>query len=95
MSKVNSLRVTVVSVGETEKLGAKEFCKRLLIGKAQDGDYTNEYAFEFVQDKVDLLDGILPNTDVTVSFNIRCRKYEAPGKPVAWFTSLSGWKIEI
>jgi len=96
MSK-QSLRVRVVSVGETQAFGEKDFRKRQLIGSVHDGQYENQYAFEFINDKVDLLDGILPDTDVTISFNIRCRKVEAKkkGQDDMWFTSLSGWKIEV
>lgn len=90
----NKMKVKVVSVGETETFGANNFRKRELIGEVTDGQYTNPFCFEFVQDKVDLLDTILPDTFVEVSFNIRCKKWEQEGKPNQYFTSLQGWKIE-
>jgi len=81
MSK-NSMRVRVVSIGETKKFGDKDF------------QYENYYAFDFVNDKVGLLDDILPDTYVTVHYNVRCRRVEKKGEDDMYFTSLSGWKIE-
>jgi len=92
MSK-NSMRVRVVSIGETKKFGDKDFQKRLLVGII-DGEYENYYAFDFVNDKVGLLDDILPDTYVTVHYNVRCRRVEKKGEDDMYFTSLSGWKIE-
>jgi hypothetical protein len=94
MSK-NSLKVRVIEIEDTKEFGANAFKKRNLIGEINDGTYTNLYCFEFTQDKTAMLDDILPETDVTVHFNIRCRKHEAEGKDTAYFTSLNGWKIDI
>jgi len=93
MSKF-SLKMKVTEIGETKSFGT-DFKKRELIGETVDGTYTNVFVFEFINDKTALLDEILPNTDVTVHFNIRCRKVESAGKDPMYFTSLNGWKVEI
>lgn len=93
MSK-NEMRVRVVSIGETKTFGDNDFKKREIV-TIVDGEYENYFMFEFVKDKVDLLDDILPDSYVTISYNIRCRKVEKKGSPDAYYTSLQGWKIEV
>lgn len=88
------LKVKVETVGETKEFGDGGFKKRELITTVEENGYTNYFVFEFIQDKVDLLDTVLPGTDVTVHFNIRCRKVEKNGDDL-YFTSLSGWKVVI
>jgi hypothetical protein len=87
------MRVKVVRVGETQTVGESGFRKRDLIGKIE-GEYENIFHFEFVQDKVDLLDEVLEGTYITVFYNIRCREVEKDNGDKLYFTSLSGWKIE-
>ena len=93
MSEVTSKKVTVSEIGETQEFGSNGFRKRELIGLETSGEYENCFCFEFVQEKVDLLDAIEVGQEIEVFFNIRCRKYEAPMKPVQYFTTLSGWKV--
>lgn len=88
------MRVRVVSIGETKKFGDNDFQKRELV-TIVDGEYENYFMFEFLKDKMDLLDNILPDSYITVSYNIRCRKYEQKGKDDQYFTSLQGWNIKV
>lgn len=94
MSEVTSKKVTIAEIGETNEFGNNGFRKRELIGVEQSGDYENHFCFEFVQDKTEILDNFEVGEDVEVFFNIRCRKYEPIDKPVQYYTSLSGWKVE-
>ena len=92
---VTKMKVKVVSIGKLQVFNDGDFQKRELIGEAKDGDYTNIFCFEFIGDKVSILDNIIPGTDITVSYNIRCRKFEKDGKEPMYFTSLQGWRVEI
>lgn len=92
MARAFELRVFVDQVGETVQLSEK-FKKRELVGKLE-GEYPEHYKFEFVQDKVSLLDDVLEGTYLTISFNLKGRKIEKKGKDPAYFTSLQGWKVE-
>ena len=94
MSKVLSETVIVEEVGEIKTYGDNGFKKQSLITTKTDGEYTNYFVFEFVQDKTDLLKGINVGDEIIVSFNIRCRKVEKFDKEDMYFTSLSGWKID-
>lgn len=99
MASKNEMRVRVIAVNDTETVGANGFQKRVLEGRIE-GEYPEDFAFEFVKDKVSLLDDVLEDTYVTVHFNIRGRKVDADKNGVAmakpmFFVTLNGWKIEI
>jgi hypothetical protein len=91
MAKSFELRVLVEEVNDTQQVTEK-FKKRELVGKLE-GEYPEIYKFEFVQDKVDLLDDILPGTYATISFNLKGKKVEKNGEDL-YFTTIQGWKIE-
>lgn len=89
-----SMRVRVKSIGKTQEFGSNGFKKRELIGVIE-GEHPQEFPFEFINDKTSLLDSVLEDSYVTISYNLRCRKVENPGKADMYFLSLSGWKIEV
>ena len=93
----NMLRVRVLEVGETEEVGTSGFKKRELIGMIE-GEYPQHYKFEFVQDKVALLDEpiVMEGSYLNIHYNLRSRRVESneKDKPDMFFLSLSGWKIE-
>lgn len=93
-SETHKMRVLVKSVGETKEFGANGFKKRELVGELE-GTYPQTYQFEFVQDKVGLLDSVIPNTHLTIHYNIRSREYVQDGQETRYFLSLSGWKVEV
>ena len=67
---------------ETQTFGSG-FQKREIVVTVEDGKFPQEICLEFVQDKINLLEGIEPGQDVTVTFDIRGREYN----------NLQGWKI--
>lgn len=94
---VTKLRVRVLEVGETVEVGTSNFKKRELVGMVE-GEHPEHYKFEFVQDKVALLDNpiVLEGGYLTIFYNLRSRRVEkgdAKGE-YNYFLSLSGWKIE-
>ena len=94
-----SMRVKVVSIGETKEVGNNGFKKRVLEGRIE-GEYPEDFAFEFTKDKVALLDNVLEDTYVTVHFNIRGRKVSEDKNGVVlaeplFFVTLNGWKVEV
>ena len=99
MAKGGTMRVKVVSVGETQTVGSNGFQKRLLEGMIE-GEYPENYQFEFVKDQVTLLDNVLEDTYVTVSYNLNGRKVveNKEGLPLdnpMFLTTLRGWKVEM
>ena len=71
---------------------ASGFTKREAVVTIEDGQYSQEIAFEFLKDKVSLLDGVSQGDDVTIHFNIRGREWEGHNR---WFNSLVCWKLEV
>jgi hypothetical protein len=49
---------------------------------------------EFLNDKINLLEGYDQGEQVEIPINIRGREWTSPKGEVKYFTSLSGWKIE-
>ena len=99
MASKTEMRVRVIAVGETKTVGANGFQKRILEGRIE-GEYPEDFAFEFVKDKVAILDDVLEDTYVTVHYNIRGRKVvnDKNGVELAepmFFVTLNGWKVEI
>lgn len=92
MSKTFELRVKVLEVGEIEEIGQNGFKKREVIGMIE-GEYPDYYKFEFVQNKVDVPEDLLPGTYVNISFNIKGKKVEKDGKDL-YFPTLQAWKVE-
>lgn len=64
------------------------FQKRELILTTDDEKYPQDISIQFLQDKIQLLDSITEDQEVTVHFNISGREYN--GK---YFNNLTGWKI--
>jgi hypothetical protein len=64
------------------------FTKREMVVVVEDGKYPQEINLEFVQDKVALLDSLQPGQEVTVTFDIRGREYNA-----RYYNNLQGWKV--
>ncbi len=92
-------RVKVVTVGETKEVGANGFKKRILEGRIE-GEFPEDFAFEFIKDKTALLDDVLEGTYVTVSYNLKGRKVteNKEGLPLdepMFFVTLNGWKVEV
>lgn len=93
MAKTFEIRVKVLEIGETQEVGSNGFRKREVIGVVE-GEYPDHYKFEFVQDKVDLPDTLIEDSYVNISFNIKGKKVEKPGKDTMYFATLQAWKIE-
>jgi hypothetical protein len=99
MASKHEMRVKVVAVNDAETVGANGFVKRVLEGRIE-GEYPEDFAFEFVKDKVALLDDVLEDTYVTVHYNIRGRKVDTDKNGVQmtkpmFFVTLNGWKVEV
>ncbi len=77
----------VIRVGETVNVSDK-FKKRELVIET-DEKYPQSVPLEFVQDKIELLEGINEGDTVTVSYNLRGREWN--GK---YYVNVQGWRLE-
>jgi len=84
---------SIIVVGDTEQVSDK-FKKRNLVLSIMDGNYEQQVQFEFVQDKVDLLDAVNVGDEVEVSFNLNGRSWTNPQGEVKYFNTNQGWRVE-
>jgi len=85
---------SIVHIGDTEQV-TDTFKKRTLVLKMTDGEYTQEVAFEFTQDRCKVLDGYQFDQEVEVDFDLRGRKWTSPDGVDKWFNTLSAWRISV
>lgn len=76
-----------------EEVVSDRFKKRGLVLTTQE-QYPQDIMIEFVQDKIDLLNGYREGESVTVSINIRGREWRSPQGETKYFTSIQGWRIQ-
>jgi len=85
---------TVIAI-EPEQTISDKFRKRefvIEVREPADTKYPDLIKFQATQDKCDLLNPVGIGQQITVSFNLRGRKYEKDGK-VSYFTNLEAWRI--
>ena len=80
-------KIKIIQASQT--FGTKGFTKRELVVTVSEGKYPQDIALEFVQDKVNLLDGFCVGQKVTVAFDIRGREYNG-----RYFNNLQAWSIK-
>jgi hypothetical protein len=83
-----SITGTVVSVGHTEKK-TETFSIRQLVLCRKDGKFEQYNVFEAINDRADLLHGLMEGEEVTVHFDLRGRQWENKT-----FNQLVIWKVE-
>jgi hypothetical protein len=80
------LQGTIKIIFETQEFDSG-FKKREFV-VTTDGDYPQDIKFEFIKDKVDILDKYSEGQRVDVSFDIRGNEYN--GK---YYNNLQAWKV--
>jgi hypothetical protein len=79
---------TIIVIGATETIGAKDFKKRLLVLKTEE-QYPQSIPVEFTQDKTTVLNNYAIGDLVKVGINLRGSEWQ--GK---YYANIQGWKIE-
>ncbi|MCM8540417.1 MAG: DUF3127 domain-containing protein [Lentisphaeraceae bacterium] len=72
---------------------SESFKKREFVVEYQENQYPEFIKFELVQDKCSFLDQFTANSEVTVDFNLKGRKWTNPQGEVKYFNSLQAWRI--
>lgn len=71
------------------------FRKREFVLEYADNPQYPEYVkFECIQDKCDMLDNYAAGQEVTVSFNLKGRKWVNPQGATKYFNSLQAWRMQ-
>lgn len=87
------LQGTVKVVYPTVQVSEK-FAKREFVLTDSSSMYPQDIMFQLTQDKCALLDGIQPNDQLEVSFNLRGREWTNPQGEVKYFNSLEAWRLD-
>ena len=87
----NSVKGTIKQIGQQATFGKTQ--KQSLILTTED-KYPQTLEIEFLNDKINLLQGYDQGEKVEIGINIRGREWTSPKNEVKYFTSLSGWKID-
>lgn len=69
------------------------FRKREVIVTTQE-QYPQPLSIEFLQERVNLVDGLTVGEDVKVSINLRGREWTSPEGVTKYFNSIVGWRVE-
>ncbi len=83
---------TIEKIFETQTVGNSGFRKREVILRTEE-QYPQYLKIEFVQDKTSLLDNFKPGDEVSISINLRGRKWVNPEGETIYFNSIQGWRI--
>lgn len=67
--------------------------REFVVEYAENPQYPEYLKFECIQDKCDQLDSFSPGQQVTVSFNLKGRKWTDPQGVEKYFNSLQAWRI--
>lgn len=88
------VRVKVEEIRPKKQITEK-FAKAEMVGIVE-GEYPEEFLFEFPNQKAELLEDIIEGTYVTVHANVRTNRVESriEGEDDKFFVSLQAWKIE-
>ncbi len=78
----------VVHIGDRRDISDKFSVRDLVI--EVDGKYPQIVKFQFVNDRIDLIEKVGLQDMVSISFDLRGREHD--GK---YYTNLNGWKIDI
>ncbi|MCE3295081.1 MAG: hypothetical protein K0R65_795 [Crocinitomicaceae bacterium] len=87
------LQGTVKAVFPTVQVSEK-FSKREFVVTDSSSMYPQDIMFQLTQDKCALIDGVQPNDQVEVSFNLRGREWTSPQGEVKYFNTLEAWRID-
>lgn len=81
--------------GKVHHIGSKQtfnkgFTKKEFVVQVEGGKYPQFIKFDFIKEKIDLIQGIRLGSDVKVYFNIRGSEYNDK-----YYVNLEGWKVEV
>ena len=79
---------------ETQKVSEKFQKREFIVEYAENPQYPEFLKFELIQSNCDQLDSISNGSDISVTFNLKGRKWEDQQGKVKYFNSLQAWRVE-
>ena len=87
-----TLTGTIIVINEVQVVSDK-FSKREFV-ITDNSMYPQDVTFQLIQDKCGILDSYKVGDSITVSFNLKGRKWISPQGETKYFNTIEGWKIE-
>lgn len=79
-------------IDTTKEVGSGGFKKRDIVVTTNE-QYPQHILIQFVQDKVDLLDGFTVGENVKIDINLKGREWINTKDETVYFNTIQGWKI--
>lgn len=84
----------LIEVFETQEF-KKSFKKREFVIEIPHSSYPQTVLLQVTQDNCELIDNFEIGDKITIDFNVKGRKWEAPDGAAKYFNSLEAWRIVI
>lgn len=84
----------IVEISDTVQVSDNFRKREFVVEYAENPQYPEFLKFECIQDKCDMLNEFSVGQEVTVSMNLKGRKWTDPQGNVKYFNSLQAWRIQ-
>jgi hypothetical protein len=84
----------IIEKYETQEISSSFQKREFVVEYAENPQYPEYLKFELIQSNCQQLDGFNPGDELTISFNLKGRKWTDPKGEVKYFNSLQAWRLE-
>ena len=84
----------IIEIFETQQITDTFKKREFVIEVAENPSYPEYIKFEMIQDRIEMLTPFKVGDEVTISFNLKGRKWTDPGGNTKYFNTLQAWRIE-
>lgn len=84
----------IVEILQTQQVTDTFKKREFVLEFAENPQYPEFVKFECIQDKCGLLDNYQVGNEVTISFNLKGRKWNDPKGGVKYFNTLQAWRLQ-
>ena len=89
------IKAKIERIFQTQQVTASFRKREFVVEYADNPQYPEYIKLEMIQDKCDQLDSFSPGQNVTVSFNLKGRKWTDPQGVDKYFNTLQAWRISV
>jgi hypothetical protein len=90
-----TIKGEVKFVDEVREYGANGFKKHQVVVETGDGRWDNPIPVEFIKDTIQKSKDLEVGNKVTIEARINGREWQGKDGITKWFTSISGYKVEV
>jgi hypothetical protein len=90
-----TIKGEVKFVDEVREYGANGFKKHQVVVETGDGRWDNPIPVEFIKDTIQKSKDLKVGNKVTIEARINGREWQGKDGVTKWFTSISGYKVEV